>query len=59
MPVLEATDSMTICSNGDCSSRFDASMSGWDGQCDDCVAIASDHDNGLHENPVAGCIACF
>jgi hypothetical protein len=59
MPVLEAPDTVTICANGDCSSRFDASLSGWDGQCDDCAAMAADHDSGLHAAPFPGCTACL
>jgi hypothetical protein len=55
MPVLEAED-LAVCAIDGCSRRFNL---GWDGVCDECTALAADHEAGLHLHPTLECQACW
>ena len=47
-----------ICVNDSCAARYDATASGWDGSCDDCVARTADHHAGLHTTVQLECPYC-
>ncbi len=50
---------LACCVNAGCINRFDPSCDGWNGECDPCAALASDHAVGAHRGLLIDCLFCL
>jgi hypothetical protein len=56
---IENGTDATCCVNYGCGNRFDPAREGFNGECDDCAALAADHFCGLHSGMQFDCRYCW
>jgi hypothetical protein len=47
------------CVNPGCGNVFDPTSEGFNGECDDCAALAADHFTGAHRGMEVDCVYCW